>query len=473
MSFQGIVPYTQFWDKQKQFIQRDADVDLDMCIYQGGYGSGKTFIGSLLGILLSNKYKGKTGLVVADTFTLLEETTLRAYEDHFEAFGWESGIHYIKRGGNGKARISFPQWDSHILFMGGRDPERLKSLNLAWCHMEEGSQLPEATFNMVLSRLRAKGVDCHRLFGTTNPQAVKGWIHKHFVLNGGRKELTGEDGKVTIINKRRIIAPTSDNKSLNESYVMSMKETFDDEYFRINVLGEDGDYASGLVCKTWTEANVSPTCEYDKNADIFLTCDFNVDPMCWGIAHYVNGSFCFFDEIAIENTTTHQASEEFAMRYKGHQGVVIVTGDASGQNRATKAQNVGTTDYTIILNTLSSFGYHRVSTNLPTSNGSIMDRIQAWNAAVCNRDGVRRVLVSPKCKKIIWNMENLKYINGTSVVEEPTTNQIDKDKALKFSGHMFDAVSYLINRYMPIKHDHSFHKKQQLVSVPYRTGGGI
>ena len=34
-----------------------------------------------------------------------------------------------------------------------------------------------------------------------------------------------------------------------------MKESFDEEYYKINVLGEFGDYSSGLVVKGFDDAN--------------------------------------------------------------------------------------------------------------------------------------------------------------------------------------------------------------------------
>ena len=41
---------------QKKFLEIPHDNMLDVCVYQGGFGSGKTFVGSLLGVLLAIKY---------------------------------------------------------------------------------------------------------------------------------------------------------------------------------------------------------------------------------------------------------------------------------------------------------------------------------------------------------------------------------------------------------------------------------
>ena len=70
--------------------------DKDVAIYQGGYGSGKTFCGSLLGILLALKYPGIIGLVGALTFTLLRDTTLKMYLQHLD---------------NLKIKYNYNKWD--------------------------------------------------------------------------------------------------------------------------------------------------------------------------------------------------------------------------------------------------------------------------------------------------------------------------------------------------------------------------
>lgn len=55
---------------QREFLEIPHDYSLDVAVYQGGYGSGKTFSGSLLGILLALKFPGIRGLVGAQTYTL-------------------------------------------------------------------------------------------------------------------------------------------------------------------------------------------------------------------------------------------------------------------------------------------------------------------------------------------------------------------------------------------------------------------
>ncbi len=180
---------------QKEFLKVPHNYNLDVAIYQGGFGSGKTFAGALLGILLCMKSPGIRGLVGAQTFSLVRDTTLVSYFEHLENLGYKEGIHF--NFSKTEAKLSFKN-GSEILFRNFDDETRLKSLNLGFVEIEEMSDIPETTFNMLLGRLRQAGVSRYRLFGHTNPEFSKGWIYKAFVENPKP-------------NYRLIIAPTTEN----------------------------------------------------------------------------------------------------------------------------------------------------------------------------------------------------------------------------------------------------------------------
>ena len=59
---------------QEEFLNIPHKYNLDVAVYQGGYGSGKTWAGSLLGILLATKYPCSIGLVGAKEYELLKNT---------------------------------------------------------------------------------------------------------------------------------------------------------------------------------------------------------------------------------------------------------------------------------------------------------------------------------------------------------------------------------------------------------------
>lgn len=423
--------------KQREFMRVPHNHTLDVACYQGGYGSGKTWCGSLLGIMLAQKYPGSRGLVAAKEFTLLKSTTLEEYFNHLEKMGFERKKDYNYNKLDHK--LTFAN-GSEILFKDIDDPEKIKSLNLHWAEIEECSQVGDNSFRQVLARVRKEPKEewedfRYRIFMHTNPQPNKGWIYKRFVEN--------KEGE----NYRIIIAPTSNNTFLPAHYVEELKNSYDEEYYRINVLGEFGDYSSGLVVKGFTDLDNVCHLGYNRNATLHLSCDFNVDPMCWVVAHKDMEDIHFIDEIVIENTTTQQAIEEFIRKYPNHRGKIIINGDASGDYRNAQSEF---TNYTIIKRALEEHGYQPIF-HLRNFNPPILNRIQAFNARVKNAKGENHIFVSPKCKWLLHNIYNLSFKEGTSIVNVPSQKQIKNDREMKFMEHPFDAASYLVEYYYPIK----------------------
>lgn len=423
---------------QTEFLNIPHDYTLDVALYQGGYGSGKTFSGALLGILLAMKYPGITGLVGADTFPLVRDTTLVTYFEHLDNMGFIQGRDYDFKAA--EAKIIF-QNGSQILFRHFQEPHKLKSLNLGFVEIEEMSDCAESTFLMLLSRLRQrikpewKGFK-YRLFGHTNPEASKGWIYTHFV----------EKKKP---NYRLILAPTTQNTYLSKHYVESLKEAYDPEYYRMNVLGEFGDYTSGLVVKSFTSDNIKPV-TYLPDLPLHISTDFNVDPMCWLLCYVVSNKVFYFDEIVIENTHTKQTTEEFIRRYGNHKGGIIINGDASGDYRKTQSEM---SDYVIMRETLRKHFGKAPKIEIRGFNPPIHNRVAAFNRMVCDAKGNRRIIVDPKCERFLYNIHNLKYKTGTSIIDVPSHTQIKNDNKLKFLEHPFDAGSYIVEYYFPINKD--------------------
>ncbi len=432
--------------KQWDVFNPDPAVDYDITLYQGGVGSGKTFLGSLKGLRVLSQNHGARWLVGADTYERLKISTCETYLELLDAAK-------VRHKHNKSDKIiTLPGWgNAKVLFKGIDDPMALRSVNGIGGHLEESSMLREAAYLEFLGRLRqAKPGAPIEVILTTNPQATKDWQYRHFVQQGG---ITIEEvrGKEVRIHRRRVIAATLENPHVPDAFIASLKASYDPELYKIMVLGLDGDYTRGLVSYNFSDLNVKQT-EYKRDLDLYLTCDFNVDPMSWALAHRYNDEYHYFDEIVIENTNINECVDEFVRRYPDHPGNLIITGDASGNARNVQNNEVGGTSYTQIMNRLNFHQYQaRVRLDVRETNPAIQDRVSAWNAMMCNTNGVRRIFINPRCKWLISNLESLKYKDGTGAIDTPTVNDIKKDKNQKFMGHIFDAASYLVEKYDPIQ----------------------
>ncbi len=408
---------------------------MDVCVYQGGFGSGKTFAGSLLGVMLALKFPNILGLVGAQTYSLVRDTTLISYFEHLENFGLKDKIDYNYN--KGTQRLEFKN-GSAIMFRHFDEPNKLKSLNLGFAEIEEMSDVPEETFKMLLGRMRQVPRNYwnnfrYRIFGHTNPESSRGWIYDIFVKNPKP-------------NYRLIIAPSTENIYLPKNYCEELKTLYDEKYYKMNVLGQFDTDDGGLVIKNFTDKNIR-NIKYNKDLELHISCDFNVDPMCWVLAHKDDNKIYIFDEIALENTTTTLATEEFLARYPNHAAKIVINGDASGDNRTTQSEF---TNYVLMKNRLRAHGYRNIEIEIRRYNPPIKNRIASFCAMVKNMKGERRLFIDPKCEKLLYNINNLKYREGSSVLDLPTFYQIKQTKSKKFLGHIFDAASYLTEFYFPI-----------------------
>ena len=419
---------------QREFLEIPHNYTLDVAVYQGGYGSGKTFAGSLLGILLCMKFPGIRGLVGAQTYTLVRDTTLQTYLEHLDNMGFQEGIDY--EWSSTLQKLVFRN-TSEVLFRHFDEPNKLKSLNLGFAEIEEMSDIPYETFKMLLGRMRQQPKKewqnfTYRIFGHTNPETQKGWVYKTFAENPAP-------------NYRLITAPTTQNIYLPKGFCDELKKIYDEQYYNIFVLAQNGEYNKGLVIKDFTEENIREI-NYQNDLDLHISCDFNVDPMCWVLAHKTDEKVFYFDEIVLENTTTAKACEEFCRRYPAHKGAIIVNGDASGDNRSCTSEY---TNYVIIKKKLQQYGYD-ADIKIKAFNPPIKNRIAAFNAKIRNAEGEICLYVDKKCEKLLYNIYNLKYKEGSSRIDIPAYTQIKQNKELKFLSHPIDAASYLVDFYWPI-----------------------
>ena len=420
-------------DAQRKFIKVPHDYKLDVCCYQGGYGSGKTFCGSLLGILLCRKYPGIRGLVGAYTFPMVRDTTLVSYFQHLDVLGYKKGVHYeyIKS----EARLLFKN-KSEIIFRYLADESKIKSLNLGFVELEEASELSESTFRQCLARLRQDGIPRYRLFMHTNPQSQKDWIYRTFV-------------EAPKPNYRLIVAPTTQNIYLHDGFLEELKNSYDPDYYRINVLGEFGDYAKGLVVKGFSGDNIQEIA-YQPDLPLHICCDFNVSVMAWHLMHRTADKYFFFDELAIENTTTSQSADVLIEKYPDHKGKIVINGDASGDYKRVENE---LTNYIILKNKLEAHGYHDIEFNIRSFNPPIKNRVASWNSKIRNATGDIGIYIAPACKWLIYNCRNLKYKDGTSIIDLPSHYTLKTDRSSRFLGHFFDAASYPVEFYHPIRAD--------------------
>lgn len=238
--------------------------------------------------------------------------------------------------------------------------------------------------------------------------------------------------------------PSSDVMSQEE--IDDARRTTDEKDFN-ELYNASWETASGGVYHAFDELmSVHSGVQYDNQRLLIIGSDFNVDPMCWIVAHKVifgegygdsQGleGLIVVDEVFKRNTNTQATLEYLHQQYnvhREHKGGYAFIGDAAGKARKTSAS---ASDYVQIIND-ARFKPKRVL--YPRSNPAIADRISAVNTLLRNAAGERRLFIHPRCTRLIADLQTQPYKAGS--------NEPEKGGDL---GHMADALGYVVYMLWP------------------------
>jgi PBSX family phage terminase large subunit len=222
-----------------------------------------------------------------------------------------------------------------------------------------------------------------------------------------------------------------------------------DEYKRVWLGEPDGSLTNNIV-KGFTKEHIRPIF-YQKELDLHISCDFNYDPMCWVFFHKTQNKIYVFDELIEEATSTLLCAKKVIDKFKDHKGEIIINGDAAGNQHNCMQSNPDMTNFKILKRELENHFNKPIKLDVRRGNPHKVKRFEAFNNLVKRYDGEICFYISDNCKWTIYNLENAKYKEGTREVDEPTVNDIKKDRNKKFLIHPLDAVTYPAEYYFPIK----------------------
>ena len=412
----------------------------------GGRGSGKSF--SVCQSVLWAAGREKKNIVclreVQETLkkSMYTEFTSKI-DSEFHQYGWEYN----------KTDIWNNKTGSKIVFSGMADRntsslEGLKGFSDVDIYViDEAQAISKAALDYFIPLLgRKKGCIALLLFNRTQLD-LPIWE----VLNLDNPASYVYYLETTYLDNPYLVTYDDDGNITDDIFIQvaeQLKKNKPDEY-ECYYLNKPNDAFINLVVKNFTNDNICKI-NYLNEYPLHISCDFNVDPMCWILAHKTADRICYFDEIIIENTTVSQTCDEFIKRYGNHKADIIINGDASGDNRHVNSEF---SSYAIILNKLRKhFGSKiKVDCEIKGFNPPIQNRVAAFNQMILSDEGERKLLFDPKCKWSIYNCRRLKYKEGSSIIDKPSHNQIKNARELKFLEHPFDSMSYIADYYFPVR----------------------
>jgi phage terminase large subunit len=350
----------------------------------GGIGSGKTHAGAVKS--LRHIEPGTLGLVVAPTYPMLRDATLRTFIEVAER-----GIADFHKG---EMRI-VADCGGEVLFRSADTPDRLRGPNIAWAWIDEAALCPKQTWDIVIGRLRQHG-KAGPCWVTSTPKG-KNWLYERS-------------------NEMRIFkASTEDNPYLDNEFVQSLKAAYSGNFAQQELYAEFIGF-EGLIYDFDTNIHV---CQ--RPADEMVRWLAGVDEgytnpaVILAIGEDADGRLHIFKEYYRRNRLQDQVvsaavemRDEFGLEY------FLVDSSAAGLIAA----------------------MHAVGLPAWANKSRVLDGIaQIQNRLAVAGDGRPRLTVSPSCVNTIAEFESYCW---------KETRIGTKDEPEKANDHAMDALRYAV-----------------------------
>ena len=410
---------TQFVRTKKQVEQADLLYgDKKHVMSYGGSRSGKTF-----GIIRA--------LIVRASYVKSRHLCVRLKYNHAKTSLWYETFPKVMD-------LCFPDLEvkqnkqdlfytlpngSEIWISGLDEKERVEKIlgkEYSTIFFNECSQIPYGSISVALTRLAENNELTKMAYYDENPPTKRHWSYPLFMkgLDPNTWEPRKDAGNYCYIRMN----PEDNLANIDEDYLSILEQLPEKDRLRF-MRGEFGDDSSGSIYYAFDrEKNVR---KLDKIKDVPLNfgMDFNVNPMSSVACQLVGDKIHVIDEFYLEQSHTKQMAEAIKSKYPGRWTIIP---DSTG--KALKTSAAGMSDHHI----LREHGF-----NVPFINNPFrMDRYNCVN----NLLEKGRLLIDPKCVKLIRDLEQVTYKEGTNLPET-------KEKSLT---HISDALGYLCNWAHPI-----------------------
>ena len=260
--------------------------------FSGSIGSGKSAALCHEAIKLTYLNPGRTGLIGAPTYPMLRDATLTALTQILDA----NGIPYELN--KSEFVITMKDTRSRILLRSLDEFERLRGTNLAWFGVDE------LTYT---ARKRGcgwkAGCAIRRRNGCADLRCGRRRVMTGFIGGSSANPVEGyEVIQAKPFENRFILDQIPD-------FYERLKSSYDEKFFRQEVLGEYLAADTGLVYHAFSRAAHVGEQRLELGLPLLWAVDFNVDPMCSIVAQRQGEQIKVLDEIVISRVSTYQACE--------------------------------------------------------------------------------------------------------------------------------------------------------------------
>ena len=340
-----------------------------------------------------------------------------------EQFGWQDEFTFVFSGS--KREIYHRLTQNRFLFMGLDDPAKLKSiLNIRRVWGEEAEEMDIDDHNEINRRIR--GFKDTQITYTFNPILETHWLKTHFFDVPEIAEQT-----------THIHSTINDNQFASEAERQALEDfrLYDINQYNIYFLGQWGKPgAKRPFAFAFKEEHIGHGLKFEKRLPVYLSFDFNVDPItCIGAQHDMIGNepkIRIFKEFRLANSNIYDLCQEIRTYF--HETVYFkITGDATGSSRS--AMTRGNVNYYTIIK--SELRLTNANFDVSKGNPSVKNTRVLLNTLLMRTD----FLIDDTCRYLI---DDLRY------VEVDEHGDVDKKKAeADGMNHLLDCLRYYTFKY--------------------------
>jgi PBSX family phage terminase large subunit len=299
------------------------------------------------------------------------------------------------------------------IWIGGLDDndrvEKILGNEYSTIYFNECSQLDYASVQLARTRLAQRNDLVKKTYYDENPPTKSHW--SYWLFEKKLDPIADEPLSNPSDYASLLMNPQDNLANIDEEYLKLLAQMPEKERNRF-MLGLFNDESEGQVYYSFRrDLNVQSL--EKKQGTIFVGMDFNVNPMTAVVFQYADNKFNVIDECYLENSDTYKMANE--LKRKGYSGARVIP-DSTGRNRKTS----GVSDFDI----LKEAGFVIDS----TYNPFVGDRINNVNRLL----SLGRVLIDPKCKKLINDLEKVTWKD----------NKPDQSGEAKMLTHISDALGY-------------------------------
>ena len=401
-------------------------------VFGGAIRGGKTYWLLITITYLALQYPRSRWVIIRRSLPDLKRTTFPSFTSILA-----DGIgDYVKSWNRDTNVVSFAN-GSELIFMAesfddDKDLNRFKGLEVNGAGLDEVNELQEQTFYKVQERIgswnQAIGSPPIVCLATCNP--ANNWVKT--VIYERHKEGTLPDKWKFITSK------ITDNPYIPAEYLESLKELPPVQYQRF-VEGDWDvmDYVTNPFLYEWQdEKHIDDSIQLNSNLPVYVSVDFNINPLCALVIQQINRGAVVVDEIKIEKGSVDAFCDHIE-RMGIPMGLLRITGDAMGKG-GTVQQRDNSSAYTQIKRRLHLSDSQIIIPANPTHYNSRID---------CN-SALRRLDIranSKRCKGFVFDAKQVQCDANGGIIKTNRKNIAERADFLDCFRYFVNAI---LKRYL-------------------------